>query len=218
MIRKQDSPQPLFYAAAEISRPAAGNFYLRLSAAVGDWEKLAAPFAPAFAAERGRPTDPTVYLKIFLVGYLENICYDTDLAERIGDSIALRQFLGYSLAEAPPDHSSISRNRGRIAGCCRIEEVLEGVVELCRAQGLVAGAETALDGTLIPTNASLSSLRSITTGQSVGEHLAAVREHNAGLAAGEPRQSSQISNAAFRSTTDPEARIARKRGTPAKLC
>ena len=157
VIRKQELKQPLFYGAHEISPPAAGNFWLRLEAAVKDWEALAEPFAAAFSAEVGRPTDPVVYLKIFLVGYLENITYDTDLAERISDSLAIRHFLGYALTEAPPDHSSISRNRALIGQRCDVGRVLERVVGLCIEQGLVEGKEVAVDSTLIPANASLSS-------------------------------------------------------------
>ncbi len=211
MIRKQELKQPLFYSVQEIAPPAAGNFYLRLDEAVRDWEALARPFAAAFSAGVGRPTDPVVYLKIFLIGYLENITYDTDLAERIADSLAIRQFLGYALTEAPPDHSSISRNRALLAARCPIEEVLEQVVALCIARGLVTGQEVAVDATLIAANASLSSLRSVTTGQGVREHL---REVHARNRADGMRERPSITNEEFRSATDPEARITQKPGTP----
>ncbi len=211
MIRKRELKQPLFYSAQEITPPAAGNFYLRLNEAVGDWEALAQPLAAAFSAGVGRPTDPVVYLKIFLIGYLENLTYDTDLAERIADSLAIRQFLGYALTEAPPDHSSISRNRALIAAHCLVEEVLEQVVALCVARGLVTGQEVAVDATLIPANASLSSLRSVATGKGVREHLREVHAHN--QAAG-TRERPSITNEEFRSDTDPEARITQKPGTP----
>ena len=217
MIRKQASPPPLFYVTQEIARPAARNFYLRLMAAVPDWETLAAPFAPAFSAETGRPTDPVVYLKIFLVSYLENITYDTDLAERIADSIAIREFLGYDLTETPPDHSSISRNRARLGRCCQVEAVLAQVVGLCAQAGLVSGAEVAVDASLIPANASLSSLRSLTTGKSVAEHLREVKEKNRLAGAETPQEKPRVSNEEFRSTTDPEARIAQKRGSPRRM-
>jgi transposase len=213
MIRKQASEPVLFYGAQEIARPAARNFYLRLQTAVSNWEQLAAPFVPAFNATMGRPTDPVVYLKIFLVGYLENITYDTDLAERIADSIAIREFLGYNLTEVPPDHSSISRNRARIGEYCQPEEVLAQVVALCAEAGLVRGEEVAVDATLIPANASLSSLRSITTGKSVREHLREVKEKNRLAGETSPKEKPRVSNTEFRSTTDPEARIAQKPGT-----
>jgi transposase len=211
VIRKQELKQPLFYDAQEIAPPAAGNFYLRLDEAVGDWESLAQPFAAAFDAHLGRPTDPVVYLKIFLIGYLENITYDTDLAERIADSLAIRRFLGYGLTEAPPDHSSISRNRALIGQRCEVAQVLERVVDLCIARGLVTGKEVAVDATLIPANASLSSLRSVKTGKGVREHLREVREHNRSNGT---REKPEITNTEYRSATDAEARIAQKPGTP----
>ena len=215
MIREQASESLLFYSAREIAQPAATNFYWRLAAAVKDWKALAAPFAAAFSEGLGRPTDPVVYLKVFLVGYLENIVYDTDLAERIADSLAIRQFLGYGLAEAPPDHSSISRNRALIGQHCAIEEVLGRAVALCREAGLVSGEEAALDSSLIPANASLSSLRSVKTGRGVREHLRQVRERNAEA---QEKVKVEVSNAEFRSTTDPDARLAKKRGTPRDMC
>lgn len=211
VIRKQELKQPLFYDAQQLVPPAAGNFYLRLEEAVKGWERLAQPFAAAFSAGMGRPTDPVVYLKIFLIGYLENIVYDTDLAERIADSLAIRKFLDYALTEAPPDHASISRNRALIGERGKMEQVLERVVGLCMAQGLVQGKEVAVDSTLIPANASLSSLRSIKTGKGVREHLREVRKHNK---ASEKPEKLKVSNEAFRSRTDEDARLTRKPGSP----
>ena len=211
MIRKQELKQALLYEAQQMSPPAAGNFYVRLNEAVKDWQALAQPLAAAFDAGVGRPTDPVVYLKIFVVGYLENIVYDTDMAERIGDPLAIRQFLGYALTEAPPDHSSISRNRALIGQRCDMDRVLERVVALCIEQGLVEGKQVAVDSTLIPANASLSSLRCLKTGQGVREHLAEVRERNK---VREEPEKLKISNEEFRSRTDEDARLAQKPGTP----
>lgn len=260
MKRKREPHEQLFYGVDEIARPAYTNFYVRLQEAVGDWQALAEPLEPAFSDHCGRPTDPVVYLKAYLVGYLENITYDTDLAERIADSFAIRRFLGYNLAERTPDHSSLSRNRARIGAHCDIEEVLSRVVGLCAEAGLVQGELVAVDSSLVAANASLSSLRSVRTGKSVREHLAQVRQANAQAAQEEsasidelstqahtsaaPCQSSEttqppapacgaqqehlpepvaptkkqakleVSNAEFRSSTDPDARIATKPGTP----
>jgi transposase/vacuolar-type H+-ATPase subunit E/Vma4 len=211
VIREQRAQQQLYYGCDEIARPASGNFYRRLGEAVKDWRALAAPFEAAFSKCEGRPTDPVVYLKIFLLGFLENIVYDTDLAERCADSIAIREFLGYGLIQEPPDHSSISRNRGLIGQQCEIEQVLGQVVAFCEEQGLVSGAEAAVDSSLIPANASLSSLRSIKTGKAVREHLREVAEKNP-----DPTQKAKlaVSNKEFRSGTDPDARLAKTKRRP----
>lgn len=213
MIRRQSAEEQLFYTHDEIAKPASGNFYMRLSEVVGDWQELARPFREAFSVTTGRPTDPAVYLKICLIGYLENIIYDTDLAERISDSIAIRRFLGYTLADSTPDHSSISRNRSLIGEHCRVEDVLSAVVELCRKKGLVDGEVSAVDSSLVPANASLSSLRSVKTGKKVAEHLREVEEKNKDATGEEgSKRKPTVSNEEFRSGTDPDARIAKKPG------
>lgn len=215
MIKRQSLDEPLFYTSEEIAKPASGNFYIRLDKAVKDWGKLAEPLGKAFSTGMGRPTDPTVYLKIYLVSYLENITYDTDLSERISDSIAIRRFLGYSLSDTTPDHSSISRNRALIAKHCQIEEVLSQVVTLCQKRGLVDGEVTAVDSSLIPANASLSSLKSVKTGKKIAEHLREIEEHNKEAAdSKEAKKKPTVSNEEFRSGTDEDARIGKKPGQP----
>lgn len=213
MIRRKQLAPPLYYAAQELPQPSRASFYARLDAAVKDWERLAAPLRAAFCAGWGRPTDPVVYLKIFLVGYFENITYDTDLAERIEDSLAVRHFLGYTLLESTPDHSTISETRARLGACCEIAQVLEAAVAECLAQGLVAGEEACVDSTLLPANASLSSLKSLRTGKRVAEYFQEVRERNQTAPEGTAPERLKVSNQEFRSATDPQARLAQKRGT-----
>jgi transposase len=219
LVRKQVSQEPLFYRPDEIARPSKQNRYVQLMEAGLDWEKLAKPFEAAFSRGLGRPTDPIVYLKIFLVAYFEDITYDTKLADRIADSIAIRQFLGYNLCESTPDHSSISRNRGMIAGACGIGDVLTKVVKECIALGMVDGDLAAVDGSLVAANASLSSLQSKETGKSVRDHLKEVAEKNK-LAAqsGEKKGKPKVSNEEFASKTDPDARIAQKHSSPRDMC
>jgi hypothetical protein len=154
-----------------------------------------------------------VYLKIFCIGYFENIVYDTDLAERVADSLAIRAFLGYDLTELPPDHSSISRVRARVGKVCDLEAVLRGTVEVCIKRGLVGGREGVVDASLVPANASLSSAKSLSNGTSIAEHLREVTRRNRAGA----KEPAAASNREFRSTTDPDARLTRKPGTGTDL-
>jgi len=213
MVRRRAFKPPLFYASTEIAAATPGSFYARLDAALaGKWERLARPLRAAFTEGWGRPTDPVVYLKCFLIGYFENLVYDTDLAERIGDSIALRSFLGYTLTERTPDHSSLSRVRQALGACGGIEQVLAAAVAACVEAGLVSGEVVAVDASLLPANAALSSLRSLTTGKSVREHLQEVRARNREREEGEPQEPETLSNGEFASGTDAEAKVARKPG------
>ena len=66
MIRTREFEPPLFYATEEIAAACPDNFCARLEAALADeWEGMARPFRDAFVADRGRPTDPIVYLKSY---------------------------------------------------------------------------------------------------------------------------------------------------------
>lgn len=230
MVREQERDAELFITCDEIARASRNSFYILLAQLL-DWRRLSEPFVAAYSLRYGRPTDPAVYLKIFVISYFENIAYDTDLAERISDSLAIREFLGYSLRERTPDHSTISENRARIARRCSIEQVLTAVVQACIEAGLV-GDTAAFDTSLVPANASLSSLRHADTGESVREHLRKVDESNKQssepVAAADtqsqpeldspakktPKEKPKVSNKDFRSMTDPDARIAQKPGSP----
>lgn len=200
MIRRKEPDSRLFYGAEELYRGSKSSYYARLNDVVKDWSALCSPLASVFfQGKNGRPVDPAVYFKIYLVGYIENITYDTELAERIGDSLSIREFLGYAPHEQTPDHASISRVRGSLGEV--LFQVMESVVALCDAAGLVSGESVAADSTLIPANASLSSLKCVTQSKSVREHFDMARQSNV---------RARLSNEEFRSSTDPDARIAMK--------
>ena len=76
----------------------------------------------------GRPSiAPGVYFRMVMIGYFEDIDSERGIAWRCADSVSLKQFLGFELAESTPDHS-MSRTRRLIdvethsrilTGCCR---------------------------------------------------------------------------------------------------
>jgi transposase len=70
-----------------------------------------------FSAETmGRPGLPLgIHFRLLLIGYFEGIDAERGIAWRAADSLALRDFLGVGLDQAPPDHSTISRTRRLIA-------------------------------------------------------------------------------------------------------
>jgi transposase len=118
-----------------------------------DWEALALPLSAIFCSDNGRPTDPVVYYKAFLVGYFEDIECDTDLAARLCDSLSIRRFLFGSLSGTPPDHSSLSRVRKRIEAWGSVDALLSEIVKLLDSFGLIGMDAVAIDTTLIPSRA-----------------------------------------------------------------
>ena len=54
---------------------------------------------------------PGVYFRALLIGFFEGIGSERGIAWRVSDSLSLQRFLKYGLAEATPDHVTISRTR-----------------------------------------------------------------------------------------------------------
>lgn len=209
MIRRKAPDRRLFYGADELYRSPRTNLYVRLNQTVGNWGELCKPLWVCFSAKKdGRPVDPVVYLKIFVVGYLENITFDTDLADRIGDSLSIREFIGYGPTERTPDHASISRVRSQFGKDGVLDKMLEDVVQRCALAGLVEGKAVAVDSVLLSANASTTSMVSVSSGITVREHLNQLRESG---------QKPRVSNAEFRPVGDKDSRIACKRGTPVAM-
>jgi transposase len=68
--------------------------------------------AKFYAEKYGRPSlTPGIYFRALLIGYFEGIGAERGIAWRLADSLALRRFVGISLDEYTPDHSTISRTR-----------------------------------------------------------------------------------------------------------
>lgn len=201
MIRRQVLAEPAIYYTEEIGRSPMSEYYDQIDLLIGDWESLARPLLGAFSRRMGRPTDHVLYLKIFLVGFLQNVVYDTRLSAICSDSMAIRRFLGLSLTESVPDHSSISRVRDECSKHCNVIEVLELTVERCVAAGLVSGHSAHVDTTLVKANASLKAMCSLDTDISVSVHFKQARENG---------HKQTLKNSEFYSPADPESRVRKK--------
>jgi len=89
--------------------------------------------------------------------HLVRAASERKLAEECIVNLAFRWYLGYDLDEATPNHSVISKARGRF-GKKVFEEFFQEVLSICVEKGLVGGEKIFADGTLIKANASLKSL------------------------------------------------------------
>jgi transposase len=212
--RKRPPEPTLFVETTDLYRHIPqGHFYERLVQLL-DLSFVPALTAPLYAVQLGRPSlDPVVFFKCMLVGFFENIVYDTDLEYRIADSLTLRRFLGYSLEERTPDESTLRKTRQRMP-----EEVFRAVfarvLDQCQAAGLLKGRAIGTDSTLVDANASMDSLRHKTLGCTYEEYILALRrqdqpEATRADAAAEDRKrgTGKASNQEWASRTDPEARV-----------
>jgi transposase len=146
------------------------NFYRRLEARL-DLSFVRELVGPLYA-NGGRPSvDPVVFFKLQLVMFFEDLRSERQLMRVVCDRLSVRWYLGYDLNEPLPDHSSLTRIRGRF-GLEVFRRFFERIVEECVEAGLVWGEELFFDATKVEANASLDSTRSrsLVEGR-LGEHL-----------------------------------------------
>jgi len=167
-----------------------------------------------YAATMGRPSiAPGVYFRCFLMGYFEGIDSERGIAYRVSDSLSLREFLGLSLEEQTPDHSTLSKTR-RLMNLGTHQAVFRWVLKRLAAEGLVSGRNLGVDATTLEANAALQSIVRRDNGASYDEHVAALM-NNEGLEEPTPaerqrfdrKRKKSLSNRDWVNPHDQEARI-----------
>lgn len=167
----------------------------------------------AMYSDTGRPSiAPEALLKSQVLMALYSVRSDRLFCEMLGYNILFRWFLGMSLNEPVFNHSVFSHNRERLIEHQIGREFLLAMVELARERELLSDEHFTVDGTLIESWASLKSFKpkDEPPSQPPGDtsRNPTIDFH------GEKR-----SNETHCSSTDPEARLAKKgKGKEAKLC
>lgn len=133
------------------------NFYRHLDSAL-NLQFLYGETELFYGTEGQQSIDPTVFFKILLVGYLNNLQSDRKLIQFCANSLDVRWYLGYELDEALPWHSTISRTRA-LFGEEIFLKLFRQVLSLCVQKGMVRGKRQAVDSAFIKANASLDSLK-----------------------------------------------------------
>jgi transposase len=111
-----------------------------------------------YAKTMGRPSlPPGIYFRLLLIGYYEGIDSERGIAWRAADSLALRDFLGLDLDDAPPDHSTISRTR-RLIDLETHRAVFTWVLQCLSTAGLVKGKAIGIGATTLEADAALRSI------------------------------------------------------------
>lgn len=132
------------------------NFYRKLNSEL-DLHFLYKETEKHYGREGQESIDPVVFLKICLVGYLNNINSDRRLIEYCSNCLDVRLFIQYDIDEPLPWHSTISRTR-QLYGEEIFLTLFKKVLSLCIEKGMVRGKRQAIDSAFIKANASLDSL------------------------------------------------------------
>lgn len=192
-------------------------FYARLNEVLdyAKFDRYAERICRKYYADRmGRPSiAPGVYFRCFLIGYFEGIDSERGIAYRVSDSLGLREFLGLSLEEQTPDHSTLSKTR-RLINLGTHKAVFRWVLKRLVAEGLLSGKTLGVDATSLEANAALKSIVRRDNGASYDEHVTALMEAE-GIEEPTPaerqrydrRRKKSLSNQDWVNPHDPEARI-----------
>lgn len=158
---------------------------------------------------------PGVYFRLMLVGFFEGIDSERGIAWRVADSLSLRQFIGYGIDEATPDHVTVSRTR-RLLDEATHQRIFGWVLEQLARTGLIKGKTIGVDSTTLEANAAMKSIVRRDTGEGYTDYLS-------GLAAAEGKETKdaaalrrmdrkrrkRMSNQDWVSPSDPESEITR---------
>lgn len=132
------------------------NFYRRLKDVI-DFKFLYKQTAAYYGKEGQKSVDPVVFMKLMLVGYLENLNNDRRIVSTAKLRLDILYFIGYNLDEELPWHSTLSRTR-QLYGHEVFTEVFRTVLKQCIEKGMVSGRRQAVDGVYVKANASLDSM------------------------------------------------------------
>ena len=176
MVGKKDFSEKLFLSFSLSNRVPENNFYRRLKKIL-DLGFLYTMVRSYYGKEGQKSIDPTVFFRLMLIGYLENIISDRQLIEHVSMRLDLLYFIDYDIDEPLPWHSTISRTRSMLPDAL-FEEGFERALELCVKSGLVSGHTQAIDSAYIKANASLDSLEKKIPAQALHEHIQDIRQEN----------------------------------------
>jgi transposase len=161
----------------------------------------------------GRPSiPPERLLKSQILMALYTVRSDRHFCEQLDYNLLFRWFLDMNVDEPTFDASSFSRNRERLLEHDVAGKFFAAVVAQARAAHLMSHEHFTVDGTLIEAWASLKSFR---------RKDESVKDREPPDDPGNPTvdfRGEKRSNDTHASTTDPESRLARKKGKESKLC
>src|SRR5215469_6097629 len=195
--RQRERQDELLVLWAEMPRSPGHAFYDKLQAvliAAGFDRFVEAQCAVDYAPRLGRPSlPPGRYFRMLLIGYFEGI-----------DS------------ERGPDHSWLSRTRMRLSVEVH-DRVFSWVLERLAEHGLIKGERIGVDASTIEANAALRTIIRRDSGEGYREMLTRMAQES-GIETptaedlvrlDRKRKGKKLSNADWKSPTDPDARIAK---------
>jgi transposase len=125
------------------------DHYLRRLDRVLDLSFIHEEVRDHYCQDNGRPSiDPEVIIRLFLIQALDGLVHVRELMRQVQVNLAYRWFIGYSLTEKLPDHSTLSKALDRF-GDEVFNELFERSIGQCKKSGLIEGRVLHVDATTI---------------------------------------------------------------------
>ena len=215
--RARDRQPTMWIATTDLPTSASHPFYARVNRLFAEHafdDFVEAQCGRFYAQRMGRPgLAPGIYFRLLLIGYFEGVDSERGIAWRAADSLTLRDFLGLTLPDAPPDHSTISRTR-RLIDVDTHRLVFRWVLDRLTDAGLLQGKTIGLDATTLEATAALRSIVRRDTGESYEAFLTQLAQASgietptrADLARIDRKRKKKGSNDDWTHPHDPDAKI-----------
>jgi transposase, IS5 family len=150
MQRQNKSPALVDGLVADLGGPKSAAFFQRCEELI-PWAELAGGLESLFAPTPagGRPHWPVVLmLKCLLLQKWFGLS-DPQLEELLQDRLSFRRFVGLSLTDTVPDHSTLSVFRSRLLAQGKVQELFDKTVAVLGERGLLIKTGTLVDATII---------------------------------------------------------------------
>jgi transposase len=180
--------------------------------------QLGPTFAQMYAHDGRKSIPPEHLLKASLLIALYSVRSERQFCERLQYDLLFKWFLDLNISDRAFDASTFSKNRKRVLDHAVAATFFDAVLDEARAQALLSDEHFTVDGTLLESWASLKSFRprpepSDPPDDPPDPPALGGRDTLVDF------RGQKRSNQTHVSTTDPEARLARKgKGKEAKLC
>jgi transposase len=215
--RRDGEQQGQFWIATEQVAKGPGHpFYRKLNEVLAQrgFDRCVESLCEKFYAQQGRPgTPPGVYFRMLLIGFFEGIDSERGIDWRCSDSLTLREFLGYTLTQSTPDHSTLCTIRQRI-DLETHREVFAWVLALVAQSGLLKGKTLGIDATTLEANAAMRSIVRRDSGESYEQFLTGLAKASGietptreDLSKIDKTRKNKASNKDWENPNDPDAKI-----------
>ena len=179
--------------------------------------ELDGEFDAMYSAKGRRSVPPEALLKATVLMALYSIRSERAFCERLNYDLLFKWFLDLPIDAKAFDPTTFTKNRGRLLDHDIADRFFEAVVRQAKLRRYVSSEHFSVDGTLLEAWASHKSFKPNDTPPAGGDDDDDVRP--SGRNSEVDWRGQKRSNTTHTSTTDPEARLARKSmNTAARLC